>query len=301
MGKLKNAVALGHLLIFMACAIWGLMAPLGKHAMSEGTGVSGLDMVSFRVLGGALCFWILSIFTRKEHVPRLDVFRFMFAAIFGIVCNQCLFTVGLSETSPVHASIMTTTMPIITLLFSAIFLKEGITLKKGLGLVLGITGALILIIGSSQSGGSAREANLLGDLMVIGAQFSYAFYLTKNKDLICRYSVVTSMKWMIGWAAVLLSPLELWRMSQLGWSSVPTHAWWEIGFVVFCGTFIAYIMTMKAQKVLRPTIISVYNYVQPMVSCVVSVAAGLAIFGWKESLAVVLVFTGVWLVAISKQ
>lgn len=301
MGKLKNAVALGHVLIFMACAIWGLMAPLGKHAMSEGTGITGLDMVSFRVLGGAFCFWVLSLFTKKEHVPGADVLRYLRAALFGIVLNQCLFTIGLSETSPVHASIMTTTMPIITLLFSAIFLKEGITLKKSVGIVLGISGAIILILGGAQSGGSAREANLLGDVMVIGAQFSYAFYLTKNKDLIRRYSVVTSMKWMILWAAVILSPLEIWRMSQLPWKEVPMHAWWETGFVVFCGTFIAYVMTMKAQKILRPTIISVYNYVQPMVSCIVSVAAGLAIFGWKETAAVFLVFSGVWLVAVSKK
>jgi len=301
MGNLKKAVVLGHVLICMACAIWGLMAPLGKHAMSEGTGVSGIDMVTFRVMGGALCFWVLSLFTKKEHVPRADVFRFMRAGLFGIVCNQCLFTIGLSQTSPVHASIMTTTMPIITLVFSSIFLKEGITAKNTLGIVLGITGASILILGGAQSGGSAREADLLGDVMVIGAQFSYAFYLTKNKDLIRRYSVVTSMKWMILWASIILSPLECWRLSQLSWSTVPMHAWWEIGFVVFCGTFIAYIMTMKAQKVLRPTIISVYNYVQPIVSCIVSVAAGLAVFGWKEGFAVALVFTGVWLVTIAKK
>ena len=58
---------------------------------------------------------------------------------------------------------------------------------------------------------------------------------------------------------------------------------------------------MKAQHELRPTVVSIYNYVQPIVACLVSVATGLALFGWSEALSVVLVFSGVWLVTQSKS
>lgn len=51
----------------------------------------------------------------------------------------------------------------------------------------------------------------------------------------------------------------------------------------------------------RPTVVSMYNYVQPIVACLVSVAVGLGVFGWQQGLAVALVFGGVWLVTQSKS
>jgi len=74
-----------HAAMFLACLFWGLMAPLGKDAMSHG--IDGITMVSFRVAGGAALFWLASLFTRKEHVSRKDVLRFAGAAVFGLVCN----------------------------------------------------------------------------------------------------------------------------------------------------------------------------------------------------------------------
>jgi drug/metabolite transporter (DMT)-like permease len=73
--------------MFMACAFWGLMAPLGKDAMTHG--IDGLHMVTFRVVGGCLLFWLTSLFVPKEHVPKKDVLLFAAAAVFGLVLNQC--------------------------------------------------------------------------------------------------------------------------------------------------------------------------------------------------------------------
>ena len=115
--------------MFAACAAWGLMSPLGKDAMAHG--ISGLALVSFRAAGAALCFWLTSLFGRhKEEVAPRDLLMFFFAGMLAIVFNQCCFTIGLSLTSPVNASIVTTTLPIVTMLLAALFLKEPVTNKK---------------------------------------------------------------------------------------------------------------------------------------------------------------------------
>ena len=106
MKKNTNSHILAHLSMFLACAFWGLMAPLGKDAMTHG--ITGLDMVTFRVAGAAILFWITSLFVKREHVPGKDIIRFIGAGFFGIVTNQCLYIYGLSLTSPVNASIVTT-------------------------------------------------------------------------------------------------------------------------------------------------------------------------------------------------
>ena len=123
----SNLIA--HICMLLACAIWGLMAPLGKHAMTHG--VPGLEMVCFRVVGGALCFWIASAFVPQEKVKSKDLLLFFFAGMLSIVFNQCCYTIGLSITSPVNASIMTTTMPIVTMVLAALFLHEPVTSRKG--------------------------------------------------------------------------------------------------------------------------------------------------------------------------
>src|SRR5574344_47557 len=117
--KSNKIQLLGHSCMLAACGIWGLMAPLGKDAMTHG--IPGIEMVTFRVVGGAICFWIASLFIKKEHIERHDYLKLFFAGIFAIVCNQCCYTIGLSITSPVNASIMTTTLPIITMILSALF------------------------------------------------------------------------------------------------------------------------------------------------------------------------------------
>jgi drug/metabolite transporter (DMT)-like permease len=257
-------------------------------------------MVTFRAVGGAVCFWIASLFAKKEEVRHKDMLLFFFATMLGIVFNQCCYTIGLSLTSPVNASIMTTTMPIVTMILAAIFLREPITGKKVMGIFMGATGAFILITGSSASGAD-NSGNLSGDLLCLLAQCCFAVYLTVFKHLIARYTVITCMKWMITYAAIVIMPLSYNRMSQLAWSEISAVTWLETAFVVVCGTFLAYILMMRGQKTLRPTVVSMYNYVQPIVACVVSVMVGLGVFGWGQAVAVALVFSGVWLVTQSKS
>lgn len=283
----------GHLFMFLACAIWGLMAPLGKDAMLHG--ISGMEMVTFRVAGASVCFWLASLFTKHEHVERRDFLRLFGAGLFAIVLNQCNYTVGLSLTSPVNASIVTTTLPFTTMFLAYLALGEPITGKKALGVLIGAAGAILLITASVAST-DGRAGSLRGDLQCLLAQCSFAIYLTFFKQLIGKYSVITLMKWMATFSTAVILPFTFTRVAALPWTEITMTTYLETAFVVVGGTFFAYIFSIQAQKILRPTIIAMYNYVQPIVACGVSVFAGLAIFGWRQALAVVLVFTGVYLV-----
>lgn len=150
---MKSSNLKAHLALLFAASMWGLMAPVGKAAMEAG--ISGLALANMRMIGGALCFWITSLFVRKEDVPPRDLMLLFFASMLGIVCNQGCYTFGLSLTSPVDASIMTTTMPIVTMILAAVFLKEPVTPLKVGGILLGSVGALALIL--SNTGGDRKS------------------------------------------------------------------------------------------------------------------------------------------------
>lgn len=284
----------------MLCAgtCWGLMAPIGKDAMLNG--IDGIDLVSFRVLGGALLFWLTSMFTKKEHVPVKDILLLGCAGLFALVFNQCSYTIGLNLTSPSNSSIMTTSMPIFAMVLSFFILKEPITWQKAGGVLLGCAGAVIIIT-TSATAGNAKVGNIWGDLLCMSAQLSFALYLSLFKPLVQKYSLFTVNKWMFTWATLIIWPFTLGHVSSIDFASVPMSTWWETGFVVFFGTYISYICMMVGQQTLRPTVVSVYNYMQPLVSVSVSVAAGLAVFKTSQALAAILVFSGVWFVVKSKS
>lgn len=294
----RNDENLGaHLCMFGACAGWGLMAPVGKEAMLHG--VSGLSMVTFRVVGACLLFWLISLFTVKEQVPRRDKIMFAGAAIFGLLLNQCCYTLGLSFTSPINASIVTTSMPIFAMHLSALILKEPITGKKALGVLMGCSGALMLIL-TSASHVSDKVGDIRGDLLCLFAQFSFALYLSLFNPLIRRYNVFTINRYMFSWASIMLLPFTFGETIDTVCSHLSNKTWMEVGYVVCVGTFLCYILTMIGQRALRPTVVSVYNYVQPIVSVFASLLMGVGVMKPTHALAVILVFTGVWLVTKSR-
>ena len=290
-----------HLAMAFACIIWGLMAPFAKDAMRMD--FTGIDMVAFRVAGGALCFWLTSWVQslcgkKQEKVPLRDIGMFFLASLCGISFNQGMYTVGISFTSPVNASIMTTTLPIISLILSIVFLHERATWQKIVGIALALSGALMVILTSHTA--SAEPTNpyrdAIGSIMCVLAQCSFASYLVIFGKLIKKYSVVTCMKWMMLFATVTVWPFALPHIVSLPWQDIAAQSYWEMGFVVFFGTYCAYILMTWAQQVLRPTQVSIYNYFQPVISCLASVIMGLAVFGYLQAIAILLVFSGVYLV-----
>lgn len=291
---------LAHLSLAGAAVCWGLMSPLGKDAMQHG--IDGITLVSLRVLGGAILFWLTSLFTPREIISRKHIALLCLAAVFGLVGNQCCFTIGLSLTSPVNAGIVTTTMPISALLLSALILKEPITLRKALGVALGCCGAVLLVMTSVRTAaGATGMGDLRGDLLCFAAQISYTIYLTVFGWLAKRYSIFTVNKWMFLSATCIVWPFTAQHVWQTPWSTLSTVTLAEIAYVVVGGTFLAYILMIRGQQVLRPTVVSMYNYVQPIVAVIVSIVLGLAVFTLTHALAVALIFSGVALVTLSKS
>lgn len=288
----------GHFAMLGANVCWGLMSPVVKLVFASGV-IAPLIMVDFRIAGAAILFWFTSLFLPKENVPLQDILRLFGAGMLGVLLNQGCFIIGVSLTSPGEASLVTTTMPMWVMLLAWLFLHEPITLKKAGGIVLGATGALILVFGNGAtiSGG---ESPALGDFIVLMAQLSYALYLTLYRNFISKYTLVTLMKWMFLAAAIVALPSTFHYLRATEWGVISTSEWIGIAYVVIFATFIAYICIMIGQKNLRPTIVGMYNYVQPIVATIVGICFGLDHFNIPKVIAVVLIFSGVYLVTISK-
>ena len=274
----------GHIFALTANILWGLMAPIGKSALME---FSALSVTTFRMVGAAACFWLLSAFCKYEHVDHRDMLKIFFASLFALVFNQGVYIFGLSMTSPIDASIVTTTLPIVTMIIAAIYLKEPITNLKVLGIFVGAMGALTLILSSQAT--SNGNSSIIGDLLCLVAQISFSIYLTVFN------------KWMFIYASMCYIPFSYHDVAGIQWTEISTAAYVQVGYVVIGGSFLAYIFIMTAQRLLRPTVVSMYNYMQPIVASIAAIIMGLGVFGWEKGVAIALVFLGVYIVTKSKS
>ena len=286
----------GHIFALTANVLWGLMAPIGKSALME---FSALSVTTFRMVGAAACFWLLSAFCKREHVDHRDMLKIFFASLFALVFNQGVYIFGLSMTSPIDASIVTTTLPIVTMIIAAIYLKEPVTNLKVLGIFVGAMGALILIMSSQTAGGG--NSSIIGDLLCLVAQISFSIYLTVFKGLSQKYSPITLNKWRFEYASMCYIPFSYHDVASIQWAEISTAAFVQVGYVVVGGSFLAYIFIMTAQRLMRPTVVSMYNYMQPIVASIAAIIMGLGVFGWEKGAAIALVFLGVYIVTKSKS
>lgn len=287
----------GHLMLLGAAVLWGCNAPMIKDL--QGLGVPALVVADMRAVGAAVAFWVMSLFVGGgERVSVSMLGRLCVAGILCIVLNQVLFTVGVNYTSPIDATVISTMLPIVTMVFAAIILKESITGMKVVGIAVGAAGALTLVFGG---GGSSAGGGLLGDALCFTAQVSCALYMVIFSNTIHRYSVVTLMKWLFLSSAIIVTMVTWPSVVAVDYASLPLKAWGEMLFIVFGGTFVSYIFFTGGQKLLRPTVVSMYNYVQPIVATVLSVAMGVGTFGVGKVISMAMVFAGVYIVTHAKN
>lgn len=276
--------------------IFGLLSPVSKALLDSGL-ISPAGLMMTRTAGAAAAFWTASLFVRREPVALRDRLSLFFAALLGIVLNQGSFILGVSMTSPIDASVVTTTAPIFAMIIAALYLREPITGMKIAGVAIG---ALMLIL-SSPAAASSGGGSVGGDLLCMFAQLSYATYFVVFKGLIGRYGPVTLMKWMFLFATLCWLPFGAEDFVSTRWQAFGWRNFAEVGFIVLGATFLTYLLLPVGQKNLRPTVGCMYNYLQPLVASLVAVLAGMDRFTTIKAAAVVLVFAGVYAVTRSKS
>lgn len=289
----------GHIACFVAYVIFGLNIIVTKDIMTTEI-ISPMALFCLRSLGAGLLFWLSSLFVPSEKILPSDYIKIFAASVTGFFLTQITFLVGISDITPMDCSIMTSLSPIYTMFIAAVVLKEPITLKKAGGVLLSFMGVLFLIFNSVSSGGGAAETKPIGVFFMFLNGFCFSIYLGVFKPLIMRYSVITFMKWIFLFSSLMSLPFVGGELVHIDYASLPLGFVAEISYAIIFATFISYFLIPIGQKHLRPTLVSMYSYMQPIVATAISICIGMDTLGWKKVLAAATVFTGVVLVNYSR-
>ena len=290
----------GHLAAFVAYAIFGFNIIVCKD-LTSGHLIPPLGIFTLRSLIAGGLFWIVSLFLPKEKVDKKDYIRIFAASMLGFLTCQVTFLVGIPHITPMDCSILTAMSPIYTMAIAALVIKEPITWQKAGGVAISFAGIIYLIISRVAAPGGVTESTPFGIFMIILNSLSFSMYLGIFKPLISKYSAVTFMKWIFLFSACVSTPLSLKGLIDVEWAAIPATQYAELAYLIICATFVTYFLIPVSQKRIRPTLVSMYSYIQPIIAIVISIAIGMDALTWQKVLAAAMVFGGVIIVSYSRS
>ena len=290
--------AIGHIACFVAYAIFGVNIIVCKDLTSSQL-ISPIALFTLRSVGAGLLFWLISAFMPREKVERRDQPKIWAASVLGFLLTQLTFLIAIPSITPLDCSITSSMSPIYTMIIAAIVLREPITWQKAGGVILSFAGVIFLLLNSVSAGG-ATQTTTIGLLLMILNCICFSLYLGMFKPVIARYSVVTFMKWIFLYSTIMSLPLSAKELVTLDYAALPGNIVAELAFLILCSTFITYFLIPVGQKRIRPTLVSMYSYVQPIIATGISIYLGMDTLGWQKVLAAIAVFAGVMVVSRSK-
>ena len=277
----------------IATLIYGVTFTVAKEVMPLYIKPSGFILI--RVGCAAMVFWLLGVFVKAKPIEKSDYKNIIIAAFFGVGFNMLTFFKGLSYTTPISASVMMVTSPILVLIFASILLKEKLILRKIAGVIIGLIGAVVLIAYGSSPNVDAKNM-MLGNFLVFINAASYGMYLVKAKKLIEKYNPIVFVKWLYLFGLLFVIPFGFSELTEVQWHLMPTSIYLKVGFVVLFTTCITYLFNLFALSKLKPTTVSVFIYLQPVIASIYALFVGSDSLNMVKIAATLLIFLGVFLV-----
>ena len=287
-----NKILKAHIALATVAIIYGANYVIAKEVMSSGL-ISPQAFIMIRVSSATILLWITHAVFYSEKLSRSDLPYAVLCALLGITINQLCFFKGLQLTSPMHASLIMITVPMIVLAASLIVLKIKVTLKQLIGVILGLIGAGLLI---SSAGVSDKLSSLEGDLYIFVNATSYAFYIILVRKLMAKYQALTVLKWLFLFGSFMVMPFGLSDMLAIDYPAFSRVHWWGIAYVILFTTYAAYLLNGYAISRVRPATVGFYIYFQPLIASIVSISMGQDSLDLLKLQSAILLFAGVYLV-----
>jgi drug/metabolite transporter (DMT)-like permease len=286
-----------HLYLLLSNLIYGASFTIAKAVIPDY--IKPYGMILIRITVTAVMFIIIQIFFIKEKIARKDVPLLILCALFGVSINQLLFFKGLSMTSPISTSLMSTITPILVLLFASMFQEEKLGWKKVLGIFIGAAGAVIIVIAGKRITLSSGE--FLGDILVFANSAVYAIYLVIVKPLMKKYQPLTIITWVFFFGWIFVIPVGWSEFASINWQAITPVVWYAIIFIIIFTTFFSYLLNILALKNISSSVVGIYIYVQPIFATLIAVLFSKDHLTWQNIMASLLIFIGVYLVSFTKE
>jgi len=279
---------------FLVQVFYGITFTFANDVIDGGY-IKPYGFIWLRLFGATLLFWLFSFLAPKEKVSGKDFLVFIAAAFFGVTLNMLTFFKGLSYTTPINASVIMVVVPILVLIMSAFILKEKITSLKIIGIILGLSGALVLTLYGKSTVSS--DNILLGNFLVFINAVSFSIYFVIIKQLTNKYHPFTFIKWLFLFGLIMVTPFGFNEVCEIDLNTFEPYTYFSVGFVIIAATFGTYLLNPLALRELKASTVSTFLYFQPVIAGVFAIMMGSDSLSATKVIAAILIFIGVYLVS----
>lgn len=293
---MKNrGVAGAHIALLGCNIVWACDYPF--YNLLLGKYIEPLAMVTASLVVAALLSWVPRLWEEREQIERRDWGIIFIAALLMGVVRKVMMMFGLSLTSPIDGAIIATLSPLLVLVVSVAAGIDRLSVRKVVGLIVGMAGAVAVIVTS----GSAHheKSGLVGNLMMICSATVTALYMVFFKRLVAKYRITTLLRAIYTISAIVIFPIGIESVIKSDFTDMNTHLWLAAAFVLIVPTYLPNLLLNYSLKFVQPTVSSTYTYIQPVLAVTLSVAMGLDVLHIDTAIFALLLFVGVGLVISS--
>lgn len=286
-----------HIALLVSGLIFGANYWIAKGIMPDP--MLPRQIIFIRVFSAAILFWALSLTVKKESVAKRHLLLIALSSALGVAINQIFFFEGLNLTTPVDAAILHATSPIMVLIFAAWVIREKILLINMLGVLIGATGALLLIISGRDV--AVFRGDLLGNIFILINLVAYALYLVLIKPIMGIYHPFTIMKWVFIFGLIAVAPFTIHTLPDLKMQVLTGNTFFSLIYIVLGTTMIAYLLTIYGLKYLKASSVGYYIYLQPLMAGIIGLIWFKEALTLVKAIATLLIFAGVYFVNLKRE
>lgn len=280
-----------HLALIGVQILFGSLPVIAKFTLRA---LPPVALVGFRVAGASLLFvMLLRLSGNWQPIKRQDWPLLLVSSVLGLILNQWLFVTGLSLTTAINATLISTSIPVATLLVGMLLGTDQATLRRILGIGLAAAGVLILV---GPHHGDFSAQNRMGDVLIVANAFCYGVYIAISKNLMVRYNALTVITWIFIIGTLATVPAGIVSLSRIQLRTIPLLVWLEVAYITVLPTAGAYFLNAWALARVPPSTVAVYIYLQPLIAFGLAPLVLGETLGMRALLSTLLIFTGVFVV-----
>jgi drug/metabolite transporter (DMT)-like permease len=280
-----------HLALVAVQILFGTWPIFGKIVLRS---LSSPSLVSCRLTGAALAFLLLQRkITPLLKMPTKDIGSLVLCSMIGIVGNQLLYVKGLSLTTVINTTLLSTTIPVFTLFVSILFGYDRLSFRRVLGITLAAVGVIYLV---NPARADLSSDLIVGDLLIISNSLLYAVYIVLSKDLFERYGALNVITWLFLVGSLITIPLGIYSMRQENLSAIMPGVWLILTLIIILPTVGAYYLNAWALTKVAPSTVAAYIYLQPLIAFGFAPLLLGEQWNWRTGVAAIFIFAGVGVV-----
>jgi drug/metabolite transporter (DMT)-like permease len=292
----KDSVLKVHLGLLFVSFVFGVNSVTAKYAMRE---IAPMALVLIRIASSAVILFVIhKIFIKEKIQSAKDYLWFALFSIFGIVINQVLFLKGLSLTTAINATVLVTTIPVVTIVIAIILGKEPASVRRVLGSIISFAG-VIMLMGSEKI--DLNDNYFIGNILVFINAVSFGIYLVISKNILKRYHPATVTSWVFIFGAVGVFPIGIKEVVNLPYGEVSLTAWLCAAFLIIFSSVIVYYINNWALQRTSSSTVAVYIYIQPIVATIISTLTLGETLTLNTVISAALIFAGVFIVSLKMR